>query len=206
MSSQVPAGYTLQWGNAGPIMSQAYRCGHCGNQVASAQGWFAFSTYTQKPCAYVVICHFCGRPTFLDDDGRQFPGLAFGDSVSDLPADLQTLYEESRRATGASSYTAAVLCCRKILMHVAVSKGAKPGARFIEYVEYLVEKNFIPPDARSWVDHIRSKSNEANHEIAIMARADAEELLAFTEMLLKFVFEFPAAILKKKAPRPGGAS
>jgi hypothetical protein len=44
------------------------------------------------------------------------------------------------------------------------------------------------------VDHIRKKGNEANHEIAIMSRTDAEELISFIEMLLKFMYEFPARI------------
>jgi hypothetical protein len=36
--------------------------------------------------------------------------------------------------------------------------------------------------------------NEANHEIKIMAEADAEDLTGFSEMLLKFVYEFPAKV------------
>src|SRR5258708_1867344 len=130
MGKDVPAGYTLNWANVHPIVSQAYRCGHCGNQVASNQGWYALSTYTQKPAACVVICHFCQRPTFLDEDRRQFPGVTFGDDVKDLPIGLKELYSEARTATGASCYTAAVLSCRKILMHVAVQKGAAAGEKF----------------------------------------------------------------------------
>jgi hypothetical protein len=135
-----------------------------------------------------VICHLCQRPTFIDDDRRQFPGVAFGDEVKDLPAGIKELYGEARRATGASCFTAAVLSGRKILMHVAVQKGAAAGDKFVKYVEYLADKNYIPPDAKAWVDHIRTKSNEANHDISIMGRADAEELLAFTEMLFKVIF------------------
>jgi hypothetical protein len=48
------------------------------------------------------------------------------------------------------------------------------------------------------VDHIRTKGNEATHEIVLMTKADAEELIAFTEMLLKFVYEFPAKVPSKK--------
>ncbi len=42
-----------------------------------------------------------------------------------------------------------------------------------------------------WVDHIRERGNEANHEITIMSADDAQSLIQFTEMLLKLVFEFP---------------
>jgi hypothetical protein len=46
-------------------------------------------------------------------------------------------------------------------MHIAVSKGAKPGGQFIKYVEYLAAQNYVLPDAKPWVDHIRQKGNEA---------------------------------------------
>jgi len=67
-----------------------------------------------------------------------------------------------------NAFTATVLCCRKLLMHIGVEKGAEKGKNFIEYVEFLSSKNYIPPDGKEWVDHIRKKGNEANHEIVIM--------------------------------------
>ena len=86
-------------------------------------------------------------------------------------------------------------------MHIAVSKGAKPNLKFIDYVEHLSKNNYIPPDAKEWVDHIRNKGNEANHEIVIMKEEDAKDLISFIEMLLKIIYEFPANI-KKKTTRP----
>jgi hypothetical protein len=79
-------------------------------------------------------------------------------------------------------------------MNIAVAQGATEGLKFIEYVNHLADKGYIPPNGRGWVDHIRKKGNEATHEIALMTQADAEELLAFTEMLLKFVYEFPSRV------------
>lgn len=82
-------------------------------------------------------------------------------------------------------------------MHIAVSKGAKAGDSFVFYVEYLAAQNYVPPDAKPWVDHIRTKGNEANHEIHMAAKEDAEDLISFSEMLLKVIFEFPAAVKKR---------
>jgi len=79
-------------------------------------------------------------------------------------------------------------------MNIAVNNGAKEGASFVVYVEHLASAGFVPPNGRGWVDHIRKKGNEANHEIALMTRVDAEELLSFSEMLLKFIYEFPSRI------------
>lgn len=54
----------------------------------------------------------------------------------------------------------------------------------------------MPPNGLAWIDHIRKKGNEANHDIKIMAKQDAEELIVFAEMLLKFMFEFPSRVPK----------
>jgi hypothetical protein len=129
------------------------------------------------------------------------PGPAIGNVVKDIAeSSVGDIYEEARRAASAGSYTAAVLCLRKLLMHVAISKGAKPGDTFIAYVEFLAANNYVPPDAKDWVDHIRKRGNEATHEITIMKKEDAEELLAFSEMLLKVIYEFPAAMKRKYGP------
>jgi hypothetical protein len=93
-----------------------------------------------------------------------------------------------------NSFTSAVLTCRKLLMHIAVEKGAPTGQNFLEYVEYLSQKGYVPPDGKGWVDYIRKKGNEANHEIKIMSPTDAEDLITFSEMLLKFIYEFPAKV------------
>ena len=85
-------------------------------------------------------------------------------------------------------------------MHLAVEKGAPTGKSFLEYVEYLAQKGYVPPDGKGWVDHIRKKGNEANHEIKIMSEADAKDLIAFSEMLLKFVYEFPAKVPPPPVP------
>ncbi len=79
-------------------------------------------------------------------------------------------------------------------MNIAVAQGAAENLRFIEYVDYLATAGYIPPNGRGWVDHIRRKGNEATHEIALMSSSDATELLAFSEMLLKFIYEFPARV------------
>ncbi len=79
-------------------------------------------------------------------------------------------------------------------MNIAVSQGATPNLKFIEYVNYLSDKNFIPPNGKKWVDHIRKKGNEATHEIAMMNEDDAKDLIIFVEMMLMFLFEFPSMV------------
>ena len=179
----------MGWSDARSIEPRSYVCGHCGNQVGSAVGYD--DPYQDR--AYIYICPTCEKPTYFGQ-GRQTPGIRPGVEVEFLPEGVGALYREARDCVAVSAYTASVLVCRKLLMHIAVEKEAKVGGKFIEYVEYLSEKGYVPPNGKRWVDHIRQKGNEANHEISVMSAEDARELLMFVEMLLKFVYEFPSRI------------
>ena len=193
------------WTHEGSINSKSYTCGYCGNPIASEKGYSSQSINTYhgtRRHTFIYICHFCSRPTYFDYDGEQIPGSAYGNDVRNIDdEEVEKLFQEARRATSSNCYTATVLCCRKLLMHISVSKGAETGKNFIYYVEYLSENHFIPPGAQSWVDHIRKKGNEANHEITIMNSDDAKELIDFCEMLLKIIYEFPGNV-KSKYPIP----
>lgn len=190
----------LIWNQIGTHTSIKYTCGYCGQPLASEKGYFATRADNNSVGAFIYICHHCSKPTFFDlSNGSQTPGASFGNDVSNIDdKGVLDLYDEARKSFSVNAFTASVLSCRKLLMHVAVSKGAAEGLKFIEYVEYLANNNYIPPDAKDWVDHIRSKGNEANHEITIMKKEDAEDLINFSEMLLKLVYEFPGNIKKKK--------
>jgi hypothetical protein len=185
----------MVWNNSGGLPSRTYVCGYCGNPLASNTGYAGDGDIRGW---YIYICHQCYGPTFFDHAGNQTPGAPFGGAVADVPTDVESLYNEARNCTGVNAHTASVLCCRKLLMNIAVSKGAPEGQTFIQYVEFLSDNNYVPPDGKEWVDHIRTKGNEATHEIAIMKGEDAEELITFIEMLLRFIYEFPATIKKKK--------
>jgi hypothetical protein len=181
------------WNNVANLHSRSFVCGHCGQPVASERGY-----YHDNGNFAVYICHFCQRTTFFNFR-EQVPGAIFGDDVNDISdPKILNLYNEARKCMTCNAFTGAVLCCRKLLMNIAVAKGAEEGLKFIEYVEYLASKNYVPPDGQEWVDHIRKKGNEATHEIAIMVREDAEDLITFIEMLLKFIYEFPERIKKKR--------
>ena len=184
---------SIQWENIMVIGTHSFVCGHCGSDIATEKGFKSGNN-----SAKIYICHKCTEPNYFNTSGNQTLGSKFGDDVSDIDDSLvEKLYDEARKCMSVSAYTAAVLSCRKLLMHIAVSKGADKGKKFIEYVEYLSDNNYVPPGAKGWVDHIREKGNEANHEIVLMEEGDAKELISFIGMLLKIIFEFPAKVVKK---------
>lgn len=180
----------MSWHGMSSIGPKQFRCGHCGFNVANDKGYVKDGGAPGR----IYVCPNCDSPTYFDPNLRQYPGVVPGNEVQHMPTDLEQLYREARNCCSLSAYTASVLATRKMLMNIAVQQGAAEGLKFIEYVEYLADNGFIPPNGKGWVDHIRKKGNEATHEITLMTQADAEELIAFTEMLLKFIYEFPSRV------------
>lgn len=185
---------TTRWLGMVNLPPKSFGCGHCDTLVSSAMGFTG-----QNPNQNIYICPGCSKPVCFDSAGCQFPEQSPGTAVKHLPKEIEKLYDEARVCVAAGAHTAAVLACRKLLMNIAVAQGSKEGASFVAYVEDLSAKGFVPPNGKHWVDHIRKKGNEANHEIALMTAADARELIDFAGMLLKFVYEFPARVPKPPA-------
>jgi len=177
-----------EWRNRETVSPEFYTCGYCGHEVASNEGY-----RTDGSSVRARICPGCRGLTVFDGHD-QHPGVKPGRPVDNVPEDVSKLYEEARAALANNAMTGSVLCCRKLLMNIAVSQGAPEGQKFIEYVDYLEANHFVPPNGRSWVDHIRQKGNEATHEIHLMTKDDALELITFSEMLLKFIYEFPSRV------------
>lgn len=182
------------WQNTSDLGSQKFRCGFCEREVASDVGYYSANPIPNSPnLGIIYLCPHCEQPNYFHS-GFRVPAPVPGNNVEEVPPLVHDLYVEARRCVGVSAFTASVLVSRKILMNVAVSQGADAGQSFISYVEHLSSNGYVPPNGRGWVDHIRKRGNEATHEIAPKTEADAVELISFIEMLLKFIYEFPAKV------------
>jgi hypothetical protein len=180
------------WENTnGAYGTKNYTCPYCGKDIATNQHFNA-KNLSGAYVARISICHYCMNPTYFSEDGKQIPGNPVGRVVEGIEdKNIVDLYSEARNTLSVSAYTASILCSRKLLMNIAVSKGADTNKTFQYYVDYLCDKNYVPPESHDWIDHIRNKGNEATHEINIMTKEDAEELIKFIEMILIFIWEFP---------------
>lgn len=194
----------IDWSNLHTLTSQPFNCGYCGHSVASDKGYVGKRSdgqYVRQ--LHIYICHQCHKPTFIDEYGNQTPQKTFGRSVPNInDTNIETLYEEARSCYSANAFTSSTMACRKLLMNIAVSKGAEENKKFQYYVDYLEKNNFIPNGTKDWVDAIRTKGNEATHEIALSSKEEAEEILGFAEMLLRLTYEFPSKALKYKIKKP----
>ena len=182
---------SLGWLNTSQINQAQWKCGYCGVEVGGNVG---YKNNEEKNLIY--ICPSCYKPTaFIIDNNKlhQIPSASFGSIIEHLPPEIHTLYEEIKRCVQYTAYTSAVMAMRKLIMHVAVDKGAQPSQSFINYIDYLDSENWIPKSGKEWVDKVRQSGNQANHEIIIVEKKEAMRLLKFVEMLLQIIYEFPAS-------------
>ena len=191
------------WGNLESSKNYSYICGFCGAVAGPAYRYcckYTTSDGKSHTNGNIYLCPTCNKPTFIINNFgleiEQVPGPIIGENIEFLPDEVGQLYDEARKCISVNAFTSSVLACRKLLMNISVSKGAEPGKSFASYVSYLEDNHFTPPGSREWVDHIRKKGNEATHEITSMSKEDAIELLEFTEMLLRFVYEMPGRMTK----------
>lgn len=178
-----------QWPRSSNLPPKSYICGYCERLTGVSVGFDSKPPWT----SLIYLCGFCNQPTYFDAANKQYPAPKLGNPVNEAPQDLVLLYDEARKAASVGAYTAAVMCCRKLLMNIAVTEGAEEGKNYHFYVNYLEDNRYLPPNSKDWVDAIRLLGNEANHEIEPKNQTDALLAVTFAEMLLKFIYEFPAA-------------
>jgi hypothetical protein len=169
------------------LEERAFTCGHCGKGVGTGRGYFSNNSSDR-----IYLCPYCWKPTFFSEFDDQVPGVAYGSELEHLPDEIKQLYDEARNCMSVNAYTAAVMACRKLLMNVAVKEEAEEGESFAFYVGWLADNGYVPKKGKEWVDRIRTKGNEANHEIPHIEPQDAKDVLLFTEMLLNLNYELPA--------------
>lgn len=195
------AGDYARWTGIQQMPSLDYVCWHCNTEISSNEGYrlvLPHSMYTSTDSSYpdmlkagIYLCHRCGYPTFLLD-GKQIPGVPFGSSFEHVPDMVNDVYNEARDCYSVNAFTAVVLLCRKILMHIAVEQNADPDRSFKYYVDYLEDHHLITVTSQDWVDRIRKVGNEANHQLIQNTQEEAKYILTFTSMLLTTTYEYPA--------------
>lgn len=179
------------WINVERINSKEFLCGYCGCEIASERG------YRCSSGEFIYICHKCNKPTFMDIYGNQTPNYLMGKEFKvAIPENIKELYNEARRCYGVNAYSAVAMCCRKLLMHIAVECGAEENLKFVEYVNYLDEENYIPKNSKKWVDIIRQKGNETTHEIKISNEKEASQLIKFIEIIITLIYEIEQEIME----------
>lgn len=196
------SGYSWINGYGSDKSTQEYVCPHCYKTVAGIKhdvvefiGYFPTIGTRESDAYYILECPSCKLPTIycIEEDTTYPPAKALK-AVKHLSEKLEVIYNEVSTAIGAGCYTSAVILARTAIMHIAVEHDAEENKSFAYYVNYLVDKGYVPPTAKGWIDKIRLMANESVHNLEIWGRENAEMIGSFLYYLLVFVYELPESV------------
>jgi hypothetical protein len=180
-----------------------YTCPHCSKDVSGAVV-ASREKGPGSPSTLWLVCPSC-RAGSVVVNGVLYPSSSFGPTIDGLPPEVAEAYDEARNCMGVGAFTAAELVCRKLLMHVAVDKGAKAGDPFAAYLDFLEKAGYVTPPMKGWVDLIRKHGNLATHELPAPDPQQAESTLMFTAELLRLVYEMDH-MAQRYTTQPGTAT
>jgi hypothetical protein len=128
-----------------------------------------------------------------------WPELTSTDIPSDLPKPVErALMQANRNFDIADNEDAAAIKYRKALENAFVEAYPSVKGRLIDRIDKLQEEHLITPALAEWAHEIRMIGNEGAHEIEGVARDDLENVRAFTDATLRYLFTLPAQVRKRK--------
>lgn len=151
------------------------------------------------PSVYWLRCVNCRRGFVLNDFVAS-PAAQPLDTPAVLSGDELTTWTEVRTCLAGGANTAAVMMCRKLLLHIAVANGLPPkdakdrAPSFLAAIDHLEAEGVITTRMRPWVNRVKDVGNEANHELASIDGAAAKDVALFTRQLLHLAYELPAMV------------
>lgn len=115
----------------------------------------------------------------------------FGSKFKDIMNDtIKNLFDEAKKCYSINAYSASILCCRTLIINYANSKGAQDSVSFISGIDYLVENNYMPENRGDLIKNIKVREYPTKKEFKMSNKEEAEEIISFIDILLKFNSEF----------------
>ncbi|MGC1214380.1 MAG: DUF4145 domain-containing protein [Micromonospora sp.] len=180
--------------------TRPYVCPHCGATTNAAVIANTNPNYSSDNVTW-SRCMGCDLG-IVENNGTVSPSPLVGERVDGLPAEVGAAYLEARKTAGWGAYTSCELMCRKILMHIAVDKGAEEGKSFVQYLDHLLTTGYITPPMRPWLDLIRTHGNLSTHRLEAASQERAYNTLAFTTQLLRLMYEMDHRAQSFMTPGP----
>jgi hypothetical protein len=163
-----------------------YTCGFCNRDVSGIVVAEYNSTYTRVQW---LICPSCEEGSVYSMRKGLNPRSSFGYEIEGLPDIVKKAYQEARDCFSVNAYIACEQLCRKILMYVAVEKGAEDNEAFSYYIRFIIDKGYITEPMKPWVELIKEHGGKATHLIEESSKERAESTLMCTAQLLKIIYE-----------------
>ena len=195
-----------------------------GNLPVTFDGGVAHSvkgtqTQTHSDRVTVLLCRHCNQGLVVIEEewiGEQPKRLGMGSGMvshrgivwwplpennlsTDIPEDIASVYGEATTAFYAGAYRACAIMLRSTLEAITVNLGETTGV-LAKRLERLSERNVLQPVLFDWSKEVRLLGNQSTHNSADpISKDDAKQLLDFIRELMKYIFEMPAELQRKRS-------
>jgi len=121
---------------------------------------------------------------------------------ADIPRPIVDVFGEAAMALAANCPRAAAVMARRTLEAVTVERGEDKGT-LAERLKSLGTRGVLLPTLSDWAKEVRLIGNVGAHfdPIETVSRYDAQQLLSFVRELLRFLYELPAELARRRTPK-----
>jgi hypothetical protein len=119
----------------------------------------------------------------------------------DVPSEIAQVFQEAVRAMHADCPRAAAVMARRTLEAMTVDKGVTKGT-LADRLNGLAAKGVLLPTLADWSKEVRLVGNTGAHfdPIGSVSKEDAEDLISFVRELLRYLYELPADLSRRRGP------
>lgn len=120
---------------------------------------------------------------------------------ADIPEEIASVFREATTSLLANCPRASAVMSRRALEAITENMGETNGP-LAQRLSRLAEKGLLHPTLSDWAKEIRLIGNEGAHfdPANQVTYADAQQLVNFMRELLKFVYELPAELNRRRNP------
>jgi Domain of unknown function (DUF4145) len=121
----------------------------------------------------------------------------------DVPNEIAGAFAESITALSANCPRASAAMARRTLEAITVERGETKGT-LAERLNALGTKGILHPTLSDWAKEVRLVGNIGAHfdPIQQVSMEDARQLVDFIRELLKYLYELPAELARRRSPQP----
>ena len=119
----------------------------------------------------------------------------------DVPNEIAQVFQEAVQALHAECPRASAVMARRTLEAVTVDKGAS-GKTLFERLNNMAASGVLPPTLADWAKEVRLVGNTGAHfdPITTVSKEDSAQLISFVRELLKYLYELPAELARRRTP------
>jgi hypothetical protein len=121
----------------------------------------------------------------------------------DIPAEIASAYAEAMAALYANCPRASAVMARRTLEAITVDKGETNG-NLATRLRALATKGVLHPSLADWAQEVRLVGNSGAHYDVIhhVSFDDARQLVNFVRELLRYLYELPADLARRRGTSP----